>query len=80
MSESLWARYFGRAHIGSIRGVSHPVTILGSALAPVLVGVSFDLTQTYRPAFVVIMFIFLLGAALVYSSREPSVPDLASSS
>ena len=80
LSESLWARYFGRAHIGSIRGVSHPVTILGSALAPVLVGVSFDLTQSYRPAFVVIMFIFLLGAALVYSSREPSVPDLASSS
>ena len=71
LSESLWARYFGRAHIGSIRGITQPVRILGTAVAPVLVGLLFDVTDTYRPGFVLVIGALLLGAILVFLSREP---------
>ena len=71
LSESLWARYFGRAHIGSIRGITQPVRILGTAVAPVLVGLLFDVTDTYRPGFVLVIGALLLGAILVFFSREP---------
>ena len=36
LGESLWAYYFGRAHIGAIRGISQPLTIIGPTLGPVL--------------------------------------------
>ena len=71
LSESLWARYFGRAHIGSIRGITQPIRILGTAVAPVLVGLLFDITDTYRPGFVLVIGALLLGAILVFLSREP---------
>ena len=71
LSESLWARYFGRAHIGSIRGITQPIRILGTAVAPVLVGLLFDITDTYKPGFVLVIGALLLGAILVFLSREP---------
>jgi sugar phosphate permease len=72
LSEFLWARYFGRAHIGAIRGVGYPITIVGTGIAPVLVGLSFDVSLTYQPAFLVIIGAYLSGAALVWISREPT--------
>ena len=36
LTEFLWATYFGREHIGAIRGISQPVAALGSSFAPVL--------------------------------------------
>ena len=75
LSESLWARYFGRAHIGSIRGITQPVTILGTAVAPVLIGLLFDITDTYRPGFVLVIGALLLGAILVFFSREPRMTE-----
>ena len=75
LSESLWARYFGRAHIGSIRGITQPIRILGAAVAPVLVGLLFDITDTYRPGFVLVIGALLLGAILVFLSREPQMNE-----
>ena len=75
LSESLWARYFGRAHIGSIRGITQPIRILGTAVAPVLVGLLFDITDTYRPGFVLVIGALLLGAILVFLSREPQMTE-----
>ena len=75
LSESLWARYFGRAHIGSIRGITQPVRILGTAVAPVLVGLLFDITDTYRLGFGLVIGSLLLGAILVFFSREPQMTE-----
>jgi MFS family permease len=71
LSQFLWAKYFGRAHIGSIMGVSHPMTTLSTALAPVLVGYGYDVYQTYFPAFIVIIFAYMLGSFIVLISKEP---------
>ena len=46
-----WARYFGRAHLGKIRGMSLTAAIAGSSLGPLLMGVSGDYLGSFRPAF-----------------------------
>ncbi len=71
LSEFTWARYFGRDHIGAIRGMGNPLTLLISALAPVLVGAWFDIKGDYQAAFAVLIFSFFLAAALIGSSSPP---------
>ena len=46
-----WARYFGRAHLGKIRGMSLTGAIAGSSLGPLLMGMSGDYLSSFRPAF-----------------------------
>ena len=74
LGEFTWAKYFGRRHIGAIRGLGNPVAILFSGLGPILVGLWFDLSGSYQPAFYAIIASFFAGAALVAVSREPRLP------
>ncbi len=74
LSEFIWAKYFGRAHIGSIRGVGQLITIMGPTVAPVLIGLWFDLTGTYQPAFWAIISLYMVGALVIWVSREPRQP------
>ena len=46
-----WARYFGRAHLGRIRGISLTAAIAGSSLGPLLMGVSDDYLGGFGPSF-----------------------------
>ena len=46
-----WARYFGRAHLGKIRGMSLTAAIAGSSLGPLLMGMSDDYLGSFVPAF-----------------------------
>ena len=73
ISEYLWVSYFGRAHIGAIRGISQPLTIIGPTIGPVLVGVGYDLMGSYRMAFLGLIGVYLLGALLVLLSRAPTL-------
>ena len=73
ISESLWVTYFGRAHIGAVRGVAQPLTVIGPTVAPVLVGVAYDLLGTYQLGFLGIIAIYLLAAVLVAVSRPPRI-------
>ena len=56
-----WADYYGRRHLGAIRGLTLPVQVGGQAFGPVLSGFIFDATGSYRAAF----FLFAAGALLV---------------
>jgi len=71
LSEFTWARYFGRGHIGAIRGAGNPPTLLMHAVAPVLVGVWFDVTGAYQWAFVAVIASFFAAAALIAASKAP---------
>lgn len=75
LSEYLWATYFGRVHIGTIRGMSQPITILGPMLGPILVGLWYDIAQSYALAFLTIIGVYLTGAMLIGISREPVLRD-----
>lgn len=71
LSEYLWASYFGRAHIGAIRGVGQPLTMIGAVFGPILVGLWYDYAQSYQLAFFTIIGVYLAGGLLILISREP---------
>jgi MFS transporter, OFA family, oxalate/formate antiporter len=71
LQETVWASYFGRVHLGSIRAVAMPFTILFSATGPLLAGTLYDRTGSYAVAFLVFAGCSLLGVVLVLLARPP---------
>ena len=58
----VWAMYFGRHHLGSITGFTSMITITGSALGPMPLGIGRDLLGSYNLALIISAFIpILLG-------------------
>jgi len=50
VAATAWARYFGRAHLGKIRGISLTAAIAGSSVGPLLMGISADYLGGFTPA------------------------------
>jgi MFS family permease len=51
VASTAWARYFGRAHLGKIRGASLTAAMGASAVGPVVMGVSADYLDGFGPSF-----------------------------
>jgi MFS family permease len=66
-----WADYYGRRHIGAIRGITLPVQIGGQAIGPVAAGAVFDLTGGYHGAFVFFAGTVTLASLLVLAAVPP---------
>ena len=71
LSEFLWARYFGRGHIGAIRGIGNPIAVVGTGVGPVLAGAWFDLSGSYIPAFIAAIAVYMTAATIIAMSRPP---------
>ena len=69
MTSLLWARFFGRRFIGSIRGFVTMTNMVSIAGSPLLVAAIFEATGTYRPAFLVLLAAFLASRGIY-----PSIP------
>lgn len=76
LQETVWASYFGRAHLGSVRSVGMPVSIVFSAGGPLLGGVLYDATSSYTIAFLIFAACSLIGCLLILFARPP-LPPLA---
>ena len=73
----LWARYFGREHLGQITGTVATITVTGTALGPVLFGVAKDIFGNYEVVLILSGFIPLaLGIAILFFGK-PHKPNLA---
>lgn len=46
---TVWARYFGREHLGAISGINMSSMVLSSALGPIVFSLSYDFLGGYRP-------------------------------
>jgi OFA family oxalate/formate antiporter-like MFS transporter len=66
-----WADYYGRQHLGSIRGITLPVQIGGQAIGPVTAGLVFDATGSYHLVFLVFAIVVILGSVLVLAAVPP---------
>jgi MFS transporter, OFA family, oxalate/formate antiporter len=66
-----WADYYGRQHIGAIRGMTLPVQIGGQAIGPVAAGAVFDLTGGYHGAFAFFASAVTLASLLVLAAVPP---------
>ncbi len=74
LQETVWASYFGRAHLGQIRAVAMPFTILFSAGGPLLAGAVFDRTGSYDGALTTFSVFSIIGFVLILLARPPKPP------
>ena len=66
-------RFFGRLHLGEISGLNMTLTVIGSAIGPVLFSLGNDLFGSYNAGIWIniAMLISLLCAALIVNQEEP---------
>ena len=79
LSEFIWAKYFGRVHIGAVRGISLPYIVVFQALGPILGGIYFDHLGSYTGVFAGFLVAHLIGAIVILASREPSAKSTTTS-
>ncbi|HEY91626.1 MAG TPA: MFS transporter [Dehalococcoidia bacterium] len=67
----IWANYFGRFSLGLVRSMGFFVAFGFGAAGPVAMNAVFDITGSYRPAFIVITGLFAAAAFLIGVARPP---------
>lgn len=70
-SGPLWARYYGRLHIGKIRGMLMTANVACSSLGPFLAGSVRDLTDSYDWILILFALVTLPVAALAFRVTPP---------
>ena len=68
----VWAMYFGRHHLGSITGFTSMITITGSALGPMPLGIGRDILGSYNLALTLSAGIPLLLGILGFFIADPA--------
>jgi len=71
VSTVIWAKYFGRQHLGAITGVASMIGVAGSSLGPMPMGIARDLFGSYTLALTALAVLpFSLGIVVLFS-KEP---------
>jgi MFS family permease len=71
LNPMIWANYFGRGFVGTIRGVTMPAQLVALSLGPVLAGFIFDWTGSYMIPFAVFVCTYTAGGVLVLVTKPP---------
>ena len=79
VQEVIWANYYGRLTLGTVRSTSLPLQVLIAGGGPVLINVVFDIVGSYRPAYTAFIGLYLLAALLVWFARPPKAKRFAQS-
>lgn len=69
---SFWSRSYGRAHLGKIQGAAQMMTVVASALGPLLLALCVTATGSYAPVFFVLAGIIALLALAAMWVRVPA--------
>lgn len=67
----IWVKYFGRKHLGSIRGVATVFTVFGSAFGTIPFGLSYDITGNYIAVFIIMSIICFAALSMALSIQRP---------
>jgi MFS family permease len=72
---SFWSREFGRAHLGKIQGAAQALTVIASAVGPLILAECVTRTGSYAAMFYILSVIVLLlgAAAWLVKVRSPSI-------
>jgi MFS family permease len=66
-NNTIWVRFFGRTHLGKIRGTVATAGVAGSSVGPFLLGLIFDRFGSFDPAlFICATIMALLGIASIW--------------
>jgi MFS family permease len=74
VQETVWASFFGRLSLGAIRSMGLPFTVLSGASGPLLAGAIYDMTGSYRLAFMLFIITSIIGIAAILSAKMPKPP------
>ncbi len=69
----VWVRYYGRTHIGSIRGTVWSCTVAGSGCGPLLMGVVHDSFGGFEPAIAAFAAVMCILALAAWWATPPTV-------
>ncbi len=72
--QSIWPTYFGRRHLGTIRGVTNFGTMSAAALGPLPLALAFDISGSYTFGLVVYMILPPICAAAALAAGGPGAP------
>ncbi|MBO8171954.1 MAG: MFS transporter [Bacillaceae bacterium] len=67
----VWPNYFGRRHLGSIKGIVSTTTVVSSALGPIPFGWAYDFFGGYQEILIMMLVFPLLGAIAAFVSPPP---------
>lgn len=67
----VWPSYFGRKHIGSIKGVAMTMMVIGSAFGPLPFGVAFDMFHGYEEILLATLILPAAAAIAAISTKQP---------
>lgn len=65
----MWAANYGRGSLGAIHGVGRASQVLGFAVGPLVSGIAYDTTGTYREVFLPLAGVALVAAGLMAAAR-----------
>jgi MFS transporter, OFA family, oxalate/formate antiporter len=71
-----WADYYGRQHLGTIRGITLPLQIGGQAIGPITAGFVFDASGSYHVVFLFFAGVVALGSMLVLTAVPPGSTEM----
>ena len=69
-----WASYFGRNHLGAIRGYATPLTRWAGGFGPLFAGLVYEWVGTYNIAFVVFSVSWVLSGVVILLAGPPKEP------
>lgn len=72
LQETIWGSYFGRRHLGAVRSVAMPFSLLLGAGGPLAISAYFDIVNNYYGAFFAVGVCWALAAVLVLLVRQPT--------
>ena len=68
---SFWSRAYGRVHLGKIQGAAQALTVIASAVGPVLLAEWFTRTGSYAAIFYLLALVVLLLAVMAWFVPVP---------
>lgn len=78
IQEVVWANYFGRISLGAVRRIGAPMVMVFGAVGPLLAGLVYDATESYRVAFIALTGAYVVAGVLMLLLRPPRRPGLSS--
>lgn len=71
LQEVMWASYFGRVSLGTVRGLSLPIILTFAAVGPPFFGYLFDYTGSYNLSLTIFIAAQIICAGLTLLVRRP---------
>ena len=74
-SAVIWPNYYGRMHLGAIRGVVTSGMVASAALGPLPFGLLFDLLNNYIVAVLIFTGLPAVCTIAAFIARPPQMPQ-----